>query len=238
MLPMHGTVTERAALFQRVSFVAEVTKQLKSLSGWTKSHRIPDQANDRAQEFVASISTSELKQDLDSIYDSLKQAFGFKRRDLSVAEPADGTGTITTPHFSYSVSVALNPADTAEVIWTKTVDNIQSPGEVVSEAFAEVFDNVFRTLQFSLPTAVDIDDFIDALEAAEIANLELTYDRDTTYCELRFDETPGAVRVTADTLSIVQKHPVKISTLIQSLQAIQSLVHQHNVPLVWSAAKN
>ena len=234
MSPMHGTVTEPAALFQRVSFVAEIPKQLKSLSGWNKSHRIPDQANNKAQDFVASISTGELKQDLDSVYASLKQAFGFKRRDLDVAEPADGTGTIITPHFTYSISVSLNPADTSEVLWTKTVDNIKAPAEVVSEAFAQVFDNVFHTLQFSLPSSVDIEDFIDALEAADIGNLELTHDRDATYCEFRFDDTPGAVRVTADTLSIVQKHPAKIGTLLHSLKAMQALVHQHHVPLIWA----
>ena len=229
--PTDVAATERTALFQRVSFVAEVTKPLKSLSGWTKSVRVPDQANDSAQRLVADISKSELTQELDAVYDSLKQAFGFKRRDLSVAEPADGTGTITTPHFSYSISIAPNPADTSQVIWTKTVDGIQAPGEIDSQAFAEVFDNVFRTLQFSLPTSVDVEDFIDALEAAEIANLKITYDREATYCELRFAETPGAVRVTADTLAIVQNHPAKISTLIQSLNAMQQLVKQHNLPL-------
>ena len=236
MSSTEATAAEKSALFQRVSFVAEVTKPLKSLSGWTKTHRIPDQANDRAQELVANLSSSELKQDLDSIYDSLKHAFSFKRRDLSVAEPADGTGTITAPNFSYSISVALNPADTSQVIWTKTVDNIQAPAEVLSAPFSEVFDNVFNTLQFSLPTPVNVDDFIDAIEAAEISDLQIDYDRDATHCELRFAETPGAVRVTSDTLSIVQTHPAKISTLLHSLQAIQSLVHRHNVPLVWTAA--
>lgn len=238
MSPIDGTTAEKDAFFGRVLFVAEVPRQLKSLSGWTKSHRIPDQANDHAQKLVAGVSADELKQDLDTVYDALKAAFSFKRRDLSVAEPADGTGTITTPHFSYSVSVALNPDDMTEVIWTKTIDHIQSPSEVASEAFAEVFDNVFHALQYSLPTAVDIEDFIDALEDAEIANVELTYDRDATYCELRFGETPGAVRITADTLAIVQKHPAKISTLLASLKAIQSLVQEHNVPLILSAAKN
>ena len=231
----HGTVAERIALFQRVAFVAEVPKQLKSLSGWNKSHRIPDQANNKAQDFVAGLSTTELKQDLDSIYAALKQAFGFKRRDLDASESEGGAGAIITPYFTYSISVSLNPADPSELIWKKTVDNIKEPAEVVSEAFAEVFDNVFHTLQFSLPTSVDIDDFIDALEAADIGNLELTHDRDATYCELRFDDTPGAVRVSADTLSIVQKHPAKIGTLLQSLKAMQALVQQHNVPLIWAS---
>ena len=196
--------------------------RVKSLSGWKKTDRAPDPASGRAQEYIAGISAGELKQDLDSVYNTLKQAFGFKRRDLSVAEPADGTGTITTPFFSYSISIALNPADPAEAIWTKTVDNIQEPKQVVSAPFAQVFDGVFRMLRFSLTNPVDLNDCIDTLEDAEIDNLDVSYDRDATYCELRFAGATGAIRITADSLSIVEKHPAEIGTLIQSLRAMQA----------------
>jgi hypothetical protein len=234
MPPIESTAIDENSLFRRVSFVTEIPNPVKSLSGWKKTHRPPDPAASGSQEYIAGISAAELKQDLDTVYNALKQAFAFKRRDLSVAEPADGTGTITTPFFNYSISIALNPADPADAIWTKTVDNIREPGQVVSASFAEVFDGVFRTLQFSLPNPVDLNDCIDAFEDAEIKNLDVNYDRDATYCELRFASATGAIRITADSLAIVEKHPAKIGTLIESLRTAQALVREHSVPFHWA----
>jgi hypothetical protein len=237
MPPIESTAIDGSALFRRVSFLTDETSRVKTLSGWKKTHRAPDPADGRTQEYIAGISASELKQDLDSVYSALKQAFGFKRRELSVAEPADGTGTIVTPFFSYSISIALDVADPAEVIWTKTVDSIQERVQVVSAAFAQVFDGVFRTLRFSLPSPVDLSDCIDAIEDAEISDLDISYDRDATFCELRFAGATGAIRITADSLSIVEKHPAKIGTLLQSLRVMQALVREHSLPLDWAAGE-
>ncbi|HEX4414740.1 MAG TPA: hypothetical protein VH107_13990 [Lacipirellulaceae bacterium] len=234
MPPIESTAIDGSALFRRISFLNEGASRVKSLSGWKKTHRVPDPVDARAQEYIAGISAGELKQDLDSVYGALKQAFAFKRRELSVAEPADGTGTIVTPFFSYSISIALNLADPAEAIWTKTVDNIQDSKQVASTPFAQVFDGVFRMLRYSPPTPVDLNDCIDTIEDAEISNLDVSYDRDATYCELRFADATGAIRITADSLSIVEKHPAEIGTLIQSLRAMQALVREHRVPLHWS----
>jgi hypothetical protein len=234
MPPIESTAIDGSALFRRVSFVTEVATRIKSLSGWKKTDRAPDPAASGVHEYIAGISAAELKQDLDSVYDALKQAYGFKRRDLSAAEPADGTGTITTPFFNYSITIALNPADPTQAIWTKTVDNILEPKQVISAAFAEVFDGVFQTLQFSLPSPIDLNDCIDALEDAEISNLEVSYDRDATYCELRFAGATGAIKITPNALSIVENHPAKIGTLLQSLRAAQALVREHSVPFHWA----
>jgi hypothetical protein len=156
---------------------------------------------------------------------------------LSVAEPVDGTGTIVTPFFSYSISVSLNAADPTAVVWTKTVDSISEPRQIASEAFAEVFDGVFSTLQFALPNRIDVEDCIDAIEDAEIANLKIEYDREATYCELRFAEAAGTIKITADTLAVVEKRPAKISTLLNSLKTMQELVRKHELPMEWISAK-
>jgi hypothetical protein len=228
-----STALDASALFRRVSFLAEKPTPLKTLSGWNKSHSVPEASSSRAQDYIAGISTSELKQDLDTIYESLKQAFKFKRRELSVAEPADGTGTIATPFFNYSISIALSPDAPSQAIWTRTVDGITEPREVAAPAFAQVFDGVFRTLQFSLPQPIDVENCIDAIEDADISNLEITYDRDATYCDLRFKEAASTIHITAGALSIVEKSPATISTLFHSLRTLQELVRDHNLPMNW-----
>ncbi|MBA4017182.1 MAG: hypothetical protein C0483_08420 [Pirellula sp.] len=219
-------------LVNKVSFTANESSRVKSLSGWNSSYRLPDRANDTAQSFIAGLSVTEIKDDLDSVYQSLKNSFHFTRREISASEPLDGSGTIVTPYFNYSVSVTLNPNSLSEVIWTRTVDAIKQPDQILSDAFGEVFDNVFDTLEFSLPAEVEVADLIDAVEAAKNPHLKVTYDRDCTYCDLEIAGSAEAVRMTADTLSIVHSRRRKTKALIESFNTIKKLVLAHDVPLI------
>lgn len=219
-------------LLTGMSFTMVDAEGLKSLSGWKTGNRIPDRYSGSAQAFVASCAADELKGDLDTAYSKLKRAFGFTRRELQAADPEDGTGTIITPHFNYSVTVALNPDELDEVLWTRTVDSIKTPAQVASPAFAEVFDGVFDTLEFLLPKAVIIEDFIDAVEAAKIPGVKLDYDREATYCELRLAGTVGTITLRAGSLSIVHDLPAATQQLLASFETVRKLVQKHQVPLL------
>ena len=219
-------------LVAKMSFTIEDTEGLRSLSGWKKGYRIPDRHNDTTEAFAVRCAADELQADLDSVYDKLKNAFGFSRRDLEASDPVDGAGTIITPFFDYSVTVTLNPDDLDEVIWTRTVDSIKVPAQIASEAFAEVFDDVFDTLEFSLPTKVDIEAFIDAVEAAKLPDLTIKYDREATYCELCLQGAVGKVTLRPNSLSIVHKQPVETKNLIGSFDTVRKLVQKQSVPLI------
>jgi hypothetical protein len=223
-------------LVTALSFVAKNTTGLRRLSGWKKGSRIPDRYSDVTGQFATSLAGNELRDDLDHIYGRLKDAFGFRRRDLDASEPMDGTGTINTPYFNYSITVALNPDDLGEVIWTRSVDAIKNAAEIRSSAFASVFDGVFDTLEFSLPTAVNIEDFIDSIEAAKTPHLKIAYDRACTYCAIQLQSGTGTVTVKPRSLSIVHNRPKKTLQLIDSFDTVCKLVNKCNVPLIPIAA--
>ena len=44
-----------------------------------------------------------------------------------------------------------------------------------------MFDDVFDTLEFSLPNKMDIGTFIDAVEAAKLPDLKIKHDREATF---------------------------------------------------------
>lgn len=220
------------SMVTEMSFAVEDTKGLRSLSGWKKSHRIPDHYNHTTEAFAVSCAADELKADLDNVYEQLKDAFGFTRRELQTSELEDGTGTIITPYFNYSVTITLNPDELDAVIWRRTVDAIMVPEQIASEAFANVFDDVFDTLEFWLPTKVDIEDFIDATEAAKIPDLKIKHDRESTYCELQLEGAVGTVTLKSQSLSIVHDQPKETQQLIGSFDTIRKLVRKHNVPLI------
>jgi hypothetical protein len=219
------------SLVTEMSFTAEQTSGLKSLSGWKKSFHVPTYLNDTAEMFAAGLASNELSSDLNEVYDSLKESFDLSRRDLNSSENA-GAGSIITPYFTYSVSVSLNPDDLSEVIWIRTIDAISDPSQVVSDAFGEVFDDVFDTLEFSLPKAIDLEAFIDAVEDAKIPDLKVKHDREVTYCDCHITGFAGTIRLTATGLSITFDRPKKTRELLQSFESVKSLVHRHNVPLI------
>jgi hypothetical protein len=215
-----------------VSFVSAKPASIRSLSGWTKSFKMPEQPGGSTPGFIARISAKELKDDLDAAYQALRESFEFSRRELDPSPIVDGAGSIATPHFTYSVCVTVNPDDLSEVIWRRTVDSIKTPDQVASAAFGDVFDDVFDTLELSLPKRIKLETFIDTVEAAKPAGLKLQYDRELTYCDLVIKGVAGAVRLTSDTLSIVHGRPQATKTLVKSFDAVRKLLLKHAAPLV------
>jgi hypothetical protein len=216
-------------LIPEMTFTVQRRVKLKSLFGWKKGDKIPDRVSDFSQSLIARCAAEELKKDLDDVYDKLKAAFGFTRRELVAAEAEDGAGTIITPHFNYSVTVAHNPDDLDEAIWTRTVDAIKTPAQISSEAFAAAFNGVFNTLAFMLPSKVSVEEFIDEVEAAKIPGVIVRYDRDATFCELQLPDAAGVITLHSKSLSIVHKQRTEILALLQSFESIRRLVEDYKL---------
>lgn len=220
-----------ADFFKHLSFLIETTSAVRKLSGWKKTYRIPDRLSSDSETLVARSANEEIQADLDLFFSKLKSAFGFKRRELTASDAEDGRGTITTPHFTYSIQALLNPSQLDEVLWIRMIDAISSPQQIASTPFAEVFDNVFDTLQLAFPKPVSVEDFIDAVEAVEIPSLAIEYDRDATYCELVLKGNSSKVTLKPNALSIVHGRPIKTQQLLTSLESIRTLVEKHDVPI-------
>lgn len=214
-----------------LTFVATATQEIRTLSSWKQSYRLPDSASAASERFVTSIAKDELSKDLDRVYDALRKAFGFARRDLQSSQPDEGSGTIITPHFNYSITVALDADDPRQIVWTRTIDAIKSPEQITTSAFGQIFDGLFDTLDLSLPTPLNIEDFIDAVEAAKIPGLQLSYDREATYCQLHLPRTAGAVTIKPGSVSIVHDRPQKTRKLVESFEAVRKLLSRHQVLL-------
>jgi hypothetical protein len=224
------------ALTAEMIFTHQSRVKLKNLAGWKKNDRLPDRVSDFSQTLIAKAAAEELTKDLDQVHAKLKEVFGFSRRELSSAQPNDGTGTITTPHFSYSVTVSHNPDQLDEALWTRTVESIKSPAEIASTAFAKVFDGVFSTLAFELPAQVSIEDFIDEVETAKIPDLKIHYDRDATFCELQLPGSTGMITLRPTVLSIVHKQRTETQALLKSFEMVRQLVEDYKLSPISFAA--
>jgi hypothetical protein len=107
-----------------------------------------------------------------------------------------------------------------------------APEQISTEAFAKVFDDVFDTLELSLPTKVQIEAFIDAVEAARIPDISLDYDRDATYCDIQIAGVSGKLRLSSGQLSLSHNTPTKTARLMESFITTWKLLQSQSLPFL------
>lgn len=195
---------------------------IKSLSGFKKGHSIPDRVNTSSQSFIAKLAEEELSSDLNEVFKQLKTEFKFKRTQMSVVDSKDGTGSIITPWFSYFISIEHDQADPTQCIWRRAVEKISNADALFSEAFSEVFANVFDTLELRTLSKVDIESLVDSLEELEDDRLQLQYDHSLTECQVTIEGVPGEIHVDSGSLRMVHTIPRQPIFMLRSFLAIQS----------------
>jgi len=208
----------------RVALVRERIESVKKLAGFRKGTRLPDVVSAATQKMVAQWALEELQADLDKVHAELRDAFKFKRLDLQVDGPIDGSGTIITPGFSYSCGVRLNPRDPSEVIWRREVVDLADADQAASKPFVAVFEETFDTVSLAPSEPLDVAALIDRIEALEDPRVSLDYDRETTWCKITIRGIAGEIKVAKTTFDLVQSKPTNPKKLLEAFFAIQQML--------------
>lgn len=187
---------------KRVVFRAEVPGRVKDLTGYRKTHTLPERANDWARKYVNRVAAGDIKADLDNTFDMIREEFGYKRKDLDVSAERDGLGFIRTPDFEYTVTVNVNPDEPADVIWRREVGRLSGPEFVRSEGFRNVFGSTFNKLVFEFASPVDVAEFVDRIEDAPPEGVKVTVASDSGAAVIALAGFAGRVSVTRDAVTI------------------------------------
>ena len=205
-----------------VSLVMRKSELVQRLPNFDKSkHRVPDEINDRSQRFVGSLSRSQVREDLDEVFQTLRVAFRFKRTQMQTHETDDGAGSITTPYFRYTSCVYQNPANAAELVWQRDVSEVKVPDELLSDQFSEAFGLVFDTVEFMPSGNIDLEKLVDTIEEIDDDRVSLEYDRQLTYCEVYLEGSLAKLQVTSDAFRIVHPEPTPPRELVSSFFEFQ-----------------
>lgn len=207
---------------QRLRIYSDRVQAIKQLSGYRKGSKLPDQASDSANKWVASMAESELDEDLQQTLDRLREAFRFKRRELQIDGPMDGLGVITTPFFTYQITVEVSPEDPAQVLWRRELRQIEDIQKVVTPEFDQCFSPAMWVLEIPVSEPMDIEEVIDNIEDAENESIDIHYDKDCTWCDVRIDEISGTLRVTSEAFVISPASSIKPKQVFESLLAMRS----------------
>lgn len=190
------------ARMRRVVFRSESAGKVKDLAGFRKSHSLPERANDWARKFVNRIAQPDLKADLDTAFDMIREQFAYKRKDLEVSAERDGLGFIRTPDFEYTVTVEVNADDPASVIWRREVGRLSDPNFVRSEGFTAVFGTAFDKLVFEFAEPVDVAAFVDRIEDKPPEGVKISVASGSDVAEVKLAGYAGRISMTRDAVTI------------------------------------
>lgn len=199
-----------------VALVREQRLRVRDLSGFRKTHKVPEECNERTQSFVGKISYAEISEDLDERFAEFRKHFNFRRVDLQVTEPENGIGAIETPWFEYRITVTHSTDDASEAVWRRQVTQFRKAESLLSAEFEAAFGNLFDTVEFQPPVPLDVADFIDRLEDRAKDDLQVEYDRSSTWCQLTTERIPGYLYVTTDCIALVTPQPDLPSRLLEA----------------------
>ncbi len=190
------------ARLKRVAFRADTPGRVKDLAGYRKSHALPERANDWARKYVNRAAAADIKADLDNTFDMVREAFGYKRKDLDVSAERDGVGFIRTPDFEYTVAVEVNAAEPADVVWRREVGRLSGPAFVRSAGFRDVFGPRFNKLVFEFAVPVDVAEFVDRIEDAPPEGVRVSVASDSGAAVVALAGFAGRVSVTREAVTI------------------------------------
>lgn len=211
--------------------ITSSTRQpIKALSGFKKTHRVPDRKNSASQDFLNQISLPELQKDLDETFQNLKTIYRFKRLELEQRGPSEGGGVIITPFFEYSIAVELADDDPSKVVWHRQVRKITDSARVFSAEFDCVFSAVFDTIEIGTGRNLNVANVIDRIEDLETAEVSVTYDADCTACTIKLSGSQVAIRVTEQGLFIQDRQTTSPRKLLESAMDVQyRLTHEFGI---------
>lgn len=179
---------------RRVVFRSTTTTRVKDLGTWKKTFDLPTAATASASKFVARLAASEVKADLDALVARTREERGTRRKDL-MATVSEGIGSLRTPDFEYSLTVALDPEQPTQVVWLREVGGLSNPAFVRGDAMERVFRRPFEHLVFEFVRPVDVPAWVDRFEEQLPTGVQLEADADATECVVKLKGVPGSITV-------------------------------------------
>ncbi|MEN9354239.1 MAG: hypothetical protein RL318_1564 [Fibrobacterota bacterium] len=181
-----------AIVLTRASFLGTKGGAIRRLSGWRSNHSVPKEVNSYTRSFVQRLSEEELKERLEHFHTAIKEAFGYKRKQMEGSR-GGGFASCKTPDFDLELSIAIDPQDPSRYVETVSVTGIRNFEILTSDAFGEIFDGQFTEVLFEYSQPFDVETVIDTLEDRDDPTLKLTYPPDASRCTI--DLTREGVRI-------------------------------------------
>ncbi len=215
--------TTKASVIAGMSFVGRSSGQVKLLSGFKKSHHsIPDAANAVTNAFLGKICASELGEEAEALFQSVRTGLAYKRKDIALSLSAP-VATLQAKDFSVEIVYALEEADPSRYGITTTMRELHDLEVARGEAFNGIFAGKFTDLSFSLKKGARVEAVIDAIEALDgEGGLGVEYPSDCRNCTISVEGVDAVVRCTGGEIEMVFPRGGSPAELIEGFLAVQA----------------
>lgn len=205
---------------------------ISRLSGFVKrSHRVPDGHFPAADTFVQRVGATEVSELAKSIHDELKEAFKYKKRDLTLDLDV-GSATITTPDFNVTIEIAQDPDDHKDYAQAVSVHSFRDSSIVSDYRFQNVFSRHCDTLVIEFERQVSVSDRIDQIEDDDSLSDYLTYEPDLSSLTLELPEPRLRLRMTSSAIEVTVPSGRDIGLLLKNYKRATEMLTGAGVRLL------
>jgi hypothetical protein len=190
---------------------------VKALLGFRKNfHRIPVVLPDAAYErqFIG-ICAADLDRLVRDLFERLRTARGYKRREITLATDSPAT-TMTTTDFTLDIAYALDAGEPADYQITYDLHSIRDIGVFADEQLNGVFAGIFNRIAFPFAEAVAMEKLIDDLEAVPGGASGLLYPPDCRECLVSLPGYLGNVRLTSTQMEVINPTSTSPADLVKT----------------------
>ncbi|ATC64321.1 hypothetical protein CMV30_10345 [Nibricoccus aquaticus] len=222
-----------SSVVQQIRFVGRGSGAVKTLGGFKKSHHtVPDAVNASTTAFLGKLCAGEIAEEAEGFFQRSKEAFGYKRKDLSL-DVASPLAVLTTKDFTLEWAYALDESDPAAWTLTRTLHGVTRSDFLGTEACAEVFGGLFSELVFALTKGASVEAVIDVIEGleqesgdgdeAEVgAALRVDYPSDCGHCVVSVEGVAATVKFEGAELAMVFPRSGGPQELLEGFAAVRA----------------
>ena len=194
-----------------------VSGRIRRLKGFKKQHHVPDAQYEGAQDFVRRIGAEDVKLLADSIYNDIRQAFGYKRKEFDYT-CHEGLAEIKTPDFTAQIRIDQCPDDTKSYILTTELIELHNEEIASNPALHACFNNHCDVLWVTFPTGINVEEKIDAIEDNEAIADCLSYEPDGSSFELKLPDLDLRIEVDEESMRFQLLTLQNLSKLLEHSQ--------------------
>lgn len=210
--------------FSAARFQGSLGGSLKDLSGFQKGYSLPDSPGEYADRTAQRLGAEDLAKHAEDLFQALRGAFGYKRRELSLGTDAEtGSATIDAPDYRVDIGLAGHPDAAARYQLSTEVAGIANAEVIRSPEFASVFDGRFDRMVFDFTQPVDIDDIIDRVEDLESDQITVAYPSDASECTVTVAGLDAKLHFMPKRLSVVAPHNTEVATLLAASERVPTM---------------
>lgn len=200
--------------------------RIKSLTGFKQSHSVPKDINSYTQNFVEGISTENVKNKLEMLFNLIRDNYGFKRKEISTRHNGN-KATIVTSKFEVDIVIEQSEEEPEEYTEFIVLKNISSPDLLFEETFNDTFDSIFDTMIVSFEEAIKIEEIIDSFEDMDNTEMKIDYPPDLSHCSISINGFDSEIFIYPYYIEVCFTSPRKPSVFIQSFSNSNKFLHDN-----------